>query len=71
MAQSTLVRVQKVSWHRFLGWFGVGLASLMVPLGTAIAGICAALMESKCVIAMARFGLSSVVRGQTVRCSFT
>jgi hypothetical protein len=37
IAQSTLVRVQKVSWHRFLGWFGVGLATVMVPLGTAIA----------------------------------
>jgi hypothetical protein len=22
--QSTLVRVHKVSWHRFLGWFGAG-----------------------------------------------
>jgi FtsH-binding integral membrane protein len=31
--QSTLVRVHKVSWHRFFGWFGVGLASVMVPLG--------------------------------------
>ena len=37
MAQSTLVRVHKVSWHRFLGWFGAGLATLMVPLGVAIA----------------------------------
>lgn len=24
IAQSTLVRVHKVSWHRFLGWFGAG-----------------------------------------------
>jgi hypothetical protein len=37
IAQSTLVRVHKVSWHRFLGWFGAGLAAVMVPLGTAIA----------------------------------
>lgn len=41
IAQSTLVRVQKASWHRFLGWFGVGLATAMVPLGTAIAIIMA------------------------------
>ncbi|MGA8503852.1 MAG: hypothetical protein WB683_20045, partial [Candidatus Sulfotelmatobacter sp.] len=31
--QSTLVRVHKVSWHRFIGWFGAGLAAVMVPLG--------------------------------------
>jgi hypothetical protein len=37
IAQSTLVRVHKVSWHRFFGWFGAGLATVMVPLGTAIA----------------------------------
>lgn len=37
IGQSTLVRVHKVSWHRFLGWFGAGLATLMVPLGVAIA----------------------------------
>ena len=24
IAQSTLVRVQKVSWHRLRGWFGAG-----------------------------------------------
>ncbi len=35
--QSTLVRVHKVSWHRFMGWFGAGLAAVMVPLGTATA----------------------------------
>jgi hypothetical protein len=39
--QSTLVRVHKVSWHRFLGWFGAGLATMMVPLGTATAIIMA------------------------------
>ena len=37
IAQSTLVRVRKVSWHRFLGWFGAGLATVMVPLGVATA----------------------------------
>jgi len=37
IAQSTLVRVRKVSWHRFMGWFGAGLATVMVPLGIAIA----------------------------------
>jgi hypothetical protein len=33
ICQSTLVRVHKVSWHRFFGWFGAGLATVMVPLG--------------------------------------
>ncbi len=51
IAQSTLVRVHKVSWHRFLGWFGAGLATVMVPLGFTIAVI------------MARF--DTVVRHQT------
>ena len=37
MAQSMLVRLHRVNWHRFLGWFGAGLATLMVPLGVAIA----------------------------------
>jgi len=31
--QSALVRVRKVSVHRFLGWFGAGLAPAMVVLG--------------------------------------
>jgi hypothetical protein len=39
--QSTLVRVHKVSWHRFFGWFGVGLAAVMVPLGVTTAIIMA------------------------------
>jgi len=26
-----------VIWHRFLGWFGAGLAAVMVPMGIAIA----------------------------------
>ena len=33
IAQSTLVRIRKVSWHRFIGWFGTGLAAAMVLLG--------------------------------------
>jgi hypothetical protein len=37
IVQSTLVRVRKVSWHRFMGWFGAGLATVMVPLGVTIA----------------------------------
>lgn len=41
IVQSTLVRTRKVSWHRFLGWFGAGLAAGMVVLGTAIAIIMA------------------------------
>jgi hypothetical protein len=39
--QSALVRVGKVSVHRFLGWFGAGLASVMVVLGFTIAVIMA------------------------------
>jgi hypothetical protein len=35
--QSALVRTRNVKWHRSLGWFGVGLAALMVPLGFIIA----------------------------------
>jgi hypothetical protein len=31
--QSTLVRVHRVRWHRSIGWFGAGLAAVMVPLG--------------------------------------
>ena len=41
IAQSALVRVHKVSLHRFLGWFGAGLATMMVPLGVVIAIIMA------------------------------
>ncbi len=37
IAQSALVRARKVSVHRFLGWFGAGLATLMVVLGVTIA----------------------------------
>jgi len=37
IAQSALVRVHKVSVHRTLGWFGAGLATVMVGLGFTIA----------------------------------
>ncbi len=36
IAQSALVRVRKVSVHRTLGWFGAGLATLMVTLGLTV-----------------------------------
>ncbi len=35
--QSVLVRVRKVSVHRFLGWFGAGIATVMTALGCTIA----------------------------------
>jgi hypothetical protein len=41
IAQSALVRVRKVSVHRLLGWFGVGLAAVMVVLGCTIAVVMA------------------------------
>jgi hypothetical protein len=41
ISQSTLVRVHRVSWHRFCGWFGAGLATVMVPLGVTTAIIMA------------------------------
>ena len=41
IGQSTLVRVHKVSWHRSMGWFGAGLATVMVPLGVVTAVIMA------------------------------
>lgn len=41
ITQSTLVRVRKVGVHRFLGWFGAGLATLMVGLGFIIAVVMA------------------------------
>ncbi len=37
IAQSALVRARKVSVHRLLGWFGTGLAAVMVVLGLTIA----------------------------------
>ena len=39
IAQSALVRTRNVSVHRLLGWFGAGLAAVMVVLGLAIAVI--------------------------------
>jgi len=39
IAQSVLVRVRQVSVHRTLGWFGAGLATVMVGLGFTIAVI--------------------------------
>ena len=41
IAQSALVRARKVSVHRFLGWFGAGLAAVMVVLGCTIAVVMA------------------------------
>ena len=35
--QSTLVRTHNVKWHKFFGWFGVGLATVMVFLGVVTA----------------------------------
>jgi hypothetical protein len=37
--QAALVRTHNVKWHRFFGWFGAGLGTLMVVLGLAIAVI--------------------------------
>jgi hypothetical protein len=37
ICQSALVRVRRVSWHRSIGWFGAGLATVMVPLGVVTA----------------------------------
>jgi len=41
IVQSGLVRVRRVGVHRTIGWFGVGLATVMVVLGTVIAIIMA------------------------------
>jgi hypothetical protein len=41
IVQSSLVRTRKVNVHRFLGWFGAGLATLMVVLGCTIAVVMA------------------------------
>ena len=35
--QSALVRTRNVKWHRFFGWFGVALGTVMVPIGIATA----------------------------------
>ena len=39
ISQSALIRTHNVKVHRTLGWFGVALASTMVPLGFTIAVI--------------------------------
>lgn len=31
--QSALVRTHNVKWHRFFGWFGAALGTVMIPLG--------------------------------------
>ena len=36
IAQSALVRARKVSVHRLLGWFGAGLAAVMVVVGFTV-----------------------------------
>jgi hypothetical protein len=41
IAQSALVRARKVSVHRSLGWFGAGLAPVMIVLGFTIAVVMA------------------------------
>lgn len=41
IVQSAFVRARKVSVHRFLGWFGAALATVMVALGFAIAVVMA------------------------------
>lgn len=39
--QSALVRTRRVSVHRLLGWFGAGLATVMVSLGVTVAVVMA------------------------------
>jgi phage shock protein PspC (stress-responsive transcriptional regulator) len=56
--QSTLVRVHKVSWHRSIGWFGAGLAAVMVPLGVTTA------------IIMARFNMVQLHQSESDTRSF-
>jgi hypothetical protein len=41
IAQSALVRARKVTVHRLLGWFGAGLAAVMIVLGFIIAVVMA------------------------------
>lgn len=35
--QAALVRTHNVKWHRFFGWFGAALGTVMVPLGVVTA----------------------------------
>src|SRR5579872_4786361 len=39
IVQSAMVRVRKVSLHRFLGWIGAGIAAVMVALGFVAATV--------------------------------
>jgi len=41
ISQSALVRTRNVKWHRFFGWFGAGLGTIMVPLGITTAVVMA------------------------------
>jgi FtsH-binding integral membrane protein len=41
IAQTALVRLRRVSVHRFLGWFGAALATLMVGVGVTVAVVMA------------------------------
>jgi hypothetical protein len=56
--QSALVRTRNVHWHRSLGLFGVGLATIMVPLGVATA------------IVMGRFDISTLHQPATLKEAF-
>ena len=53
IAQSALVRMHKVNWHRTMGWVGAALATVMVVLGIVIA------------ISMARFDAVQLHQGNT------
>jgi hypothetical protein len=39
--QTALVRTHNVKWHRFFGWFGATLGTVMVPLGVTTAVVMA------------------------------
>jgi hypothetical protein len=41
MMQSSLVRMQRVQWHQWIGWFGVGLGATMLMLGVSTAVVMA------------------------------
>jgi len=46
IAQSALIRTRNVSVHRLFGWFGAGLAAIMVVLGLIIAVVMARFDDS-------------------------